>query len=155
MDVAQPTTKRHPRPNRSLFIGRQYDMANRIRRGFCKFVWQTDTPTRKHDRHFITSTGGLATRRYSAAFRELRRRWLLAHPFCQVCGGMEKLEIHHVTPVSVNPSLELDAENLLTLCMAFPRYCHLQYGHLGSWTTWNPHVRQIATRSTPAPSVPS
>jgi hypothetical protein len=38
----------------------------------------------------------------------------------------------------VDPGLELHPDNLITLC-ADP--CHLMFGHLMSWSSWNEWVR--------------
>lgn len=64
---------------------------------------------------------------------------LIAHPFCAVCGTGKRLQVHHKKPFHLHPELELDPENLLTLCMG-TLSCHLLFGHLGCWKTINPHV---------------
>lgn len=46
--------------------------------------------------------------------------------------------MHHVVPVHVDGSKELDEGNLLTLCA----HCHLLVGHLMLWASWNPAVRE-------------
>ena len=59
------------------------------------------------------------------------------------CGRRKSLEVHHVVPVSEDPAMELDPENLVTLC-GDP--CHLVFGHLLSWKNSNPHVRDDAAK---------
>lgn len=80
----------------------------------------------------------------SPHWRALRARWLEDNPTCAACGCKEKLEVHHIIPVHVNRSLELDAENLITLCevdTAGPdHHCHLKFGHLGNWYNYNRNV---------------
>lgn len=59
------------------------------------------------------------------------------------------MRAHHVVPFHIDPTKELAADNLLTLCEA-KRYglnCHLLIGHLGNWRRWNPLVRVDAVRT--------
>lgn len=51
---------------------------------------------------------------------------------------------HHVIPVHVDPSKELDGDNLITLCEGPSFNCHLFFGHLRDWTNFNPNVRSDA-----------
>lgn len=72
------------------------------------------------------------------------RAWKLKHfPTCAACGGAEKLEVHHKMPFHLWPDLELDQDNLITLCES-ERQCHLHIGHLGNWSKYNPNVDQDA-----------
>ena len=41
------------------------------------------------------------------------------------------------------PQLELDPNNLITLCMG-KLECHLQLGHLGNFKFYNPNIRKDA-----------
>jgi len=64
------------------------------------------------------------------------------HPHCAVCGYLPKFghnEVHHIIPVSVDPSLKNDPENLVTLC----HHCHKRFGHFSNWKYWNPDLRKI------------
>lgn len=79
----------------------------------------------------------------SPRWRAVERHWLRANPSCAACGGLARLQVHHVEPFHERPELELDAGNLITLCMG-PEECHLLVGHLGSWKLSNPHVRAYA-----------
>jgi 5-methylcytosine-specific restriction protein A len=56
---------------------------------------------------------------------------------------MKKLEVHHIVPFHINPSLELDMTNLVTLCECKEDgiNCHLFVGHLGNYRSYNPEVR--------------
>ena len=67
----------------------------------------------------------------------VRKQHLLTQPFCQACGKKEKLEVHHIEPYHINPSRELDPTNLITLCS---KYCHLTFGHLMDYKSWNKEV---------------
>jgi 5-methylcytosine-specific restriction protein A len=67
----------------------------------------------------------------------VRNAFLAQHPACAACGGTEHLEVHHVVPFHVAPLLELDGTNLLTLCEAPGRCCHLWVGHAGNFRLIN------------------
>jgi len=51
---------------------------------------------------------------------------------------------HHVVPVHIDPSRELDPENLVTLCEGPSFNCHLFFGHLRNWSSFNPDIRKDA-----------
>lgn len=70
----------------------------------------------------------------------LQKEW-----WCRGCGGLTDLQVHHVLPVHLFGSKELDPENLITLCMDPARECHLRMGHLGNWSKYNPEIRDQAT----------
>lgn len=76
-----------------------------------------------------------ATRSYKWA--AVRKEYLKEHPTCIACGRDKKLEVHHKIPVHINPDLELDPSNLVTLC-ADP--CHLMFGHLMNFKSYNKMV---------------
>ena len=84
--------------------------------------------------------------RRSPQWRRVRARHLQEHPRCAVCGGKKKLEVHHVIPFHLAPDLELDPENLMTLCEAkrFGINCHQFVGHLGNYRRFNPTARPDA-----------
>jgi hypothetical protein len=79
----------------------------------------------------------------SSKWRELRNEFLVKHPFCALCGSKDKLEVHHLTPVHINPSAELDADNLITLCEVkkWGVNCHLFLGHCGNYRDYNPTLK--------------
>lgn len=74
----------------------------------------------------------------------VRAAHLKAHPTCEVCGAKgdhaTPLQVHHVSPFHIHPELELDENNLITLCQQH----HLLFGHLDSWKSWNKNVREDA-----------
>ncbi len=72
----------------------------------------------------------------------VREGFLSQHPRCAVCGGIEKLEVHHIHPFHLHPELELDTTNLITLCESWKNgiNCHLAIGHLGNFRSFNPDV---------------
>lgn len=65
----------------------------------------------------------------------LRKAHLVREPYCQYCGGTEKLQVHHIRPFHLHPELELDPNNLITLCEAPGKDCHLRFGHEGNFRT--------------------
>lgn len=67
----------------------------------------------------------------------LRAAHLEREPDCQVCGTRDGVEVHHCLPVHTHPELELNAANLVSLCLPH----HLLAGHLMLWRSWNPNVR--------------
>lgn len=73
----------------------------------------------------------------SSRWRKVRAEHLLRQPVCQACGRNKSLEVHHIKPFHSHPSLELDPDNLVTLC-GDP--CHIVHGHLMSWRRINETV---------------
>lgn len=81
----------------------------------------------------------------SGKWNQVRQAFLRQNPFCAACGGVTKLEVHHVIPYHMDKSRELDFENMITLCMGSGR-CHLVHGHLLSWKSYNLDVKMDAVR---------
>lgn len=94
--------------------------------------------------HLIDAAQGkhpLASAR-SGHWPAVRKQHLATHPYCAVCGGKEKLEVHHIRPFHLHPALELDPANFVTLCEANKGgvNCHLLFGHLGNFKSFNTGV---------------
>jgi hypothetical protein len=55
---------------------------------------------------------------------------------------VKKLEVHHIKPFHLHPELELEPKNLITLCenKSDGVNCHLLFGHLGSFRSFNVRV---------------
>lgn len=66
----------------------------------------------------------------------VRKRHLELFPACSGCGRLKQVQVHHVEPFHLKPELELDQNNLITLCPI----CHLSLGHLFSFRSWNADV---------------
>jgi hypothetical protein len=99
-------------------------------------------------KHLIDAAQGkhpLSAKR-SSHWPAVRKNHLALHPFCAVCGGTEKLEAHHQKPFHVHPELELEPSNLITLCEANRGgiNCHLAFGHLSNFKSWNESVAEDA-----------
>jgi len=75
---------------------------------------------------------------------EVRAQHLRQFPSCAACGCDDKkeLQVHHCVPFSVDRTLELEPGNLITLCEKHA--CHLMWGHLGSYRSFNVSVREDA-----------
>ena len=80
----------------------------------------------------------------------VRNEWLRLHPRCEACVNPVRafLNFHHLIPVNVDRSRELDPENLITLCVngPFGINCHAIFGHSGNWRDWNLNVWSDAQR---------
>jgi 5-methylcytosine-specific restriction protein A len=78
----------------------------------------------------------------SSRWPTVRKKHLELHPTCEMCGGKEKAEVHHIRPFHLHPDLELDPKNLVMLCEAkkVGANCHLLFGHLGNFKSWNVEV---------------
>lgn len=72
----------------------------------------------------------------SPKWRDIRAKHVERQPYCQGCGSRNNLEVHHIEPYHVNPNRELDPTNLITLC----KKCHLTFGHLMDYKSWNVDV---------------
>lgn len=68
------------------------------------------------------------------SWRTVRAKYLELNPSCICCGKIKELEVHHLIPVHIDPTLELEAANLATFC----ERCHLVVAHLNDWNRYNP-----------------
>lgn len=73
----------------------------------------------------------------SPKWRKIREEHLSQNPCCAACGKSKDVEVHHIEPVHCNPEKELDLNNLITLC---DDPCHIVFGHLMDYKSWNPQV---------------
>ena len=79
----------------------------------------------------------------STKWPSIRRAHLKANDVCLACGGRTSLVVHHLVPYQIDPSLELDSNNLITLCESKSR-CHWIIGHLLDWRSYNPNAKADA-----------
>jgi 5-methylcytosine-specific restriction endonuclease McrA len=79
----------------------------------------------------------------SSEWPKVRNEHLSQHPVCELCGGKDKLEVHHIEPFHLHPELELDSNNLITLCESASNgvICHLFAGHKGNYKNYNASVK--------------
>lgn len=68
-----------------------------------------------------------SNKKYGRAWREIRRRYVSAHPLCEMCLKEGRLtpvdEVHHIVPVSRGGTNEFS--NLMSLCQS----CHTKKHH--------------------------
>ena len=78
----------------------------------------------------------------SKDWSKVRAEFLQLNPRCAVCEGNKKLNVHHIVPFHVDPTLELEPSNLITLCerKKYGIHCHLLVGHLGNYRNINTHL---------------
>ena len=75
----------------------------------------------------------------STRWRTVRKEFIKNNNSCAACGSTKDLEVHHVIPVHIDESKELDMDNLITLCS---ESCHILFGHLMDFKSHNPTVRE-------------
>ena len=81
----------------------------------------------------------------SSRWPNVRARHLMKEPKCRACGGVRRLNVHHIKPFHLFPELEEVDSNLLTLCEGSHGInCHFVFGHLGNWQAYNESVILIA-----------
>ena len=95
-------------------------------------------------RHSLRDVGTGAKR--SSQWPTLEKHFLESHPTCAACGSKNRLNVHHCKPFHLDPKLELDPNNLITLCMD-TKECHLHLGHGGSFKQYCPDVRKYAAEA--------
>lgn len=78
----------------------------------------------------------------SGKWQTVRKKHLSENPTCAACGWTKDLSVHHVVPLHLDNEKELDPSNLITLCEE--NNCHHTFGHLLSWFSYNPNVREDA-----------
>jgi len=93
-------------------------------------------------RHALRDVGTKKER--SPEWHKVEKEFLEKHPTCAACGGNIRLNVHHCMPFHLDPAKELATRNLITLCMEMGKECHLQIGHLGAFSRYNPDVRKDA-----------
>jgi len=79
--------------------------------------------------------------RRSSKWPKVRNKYLKNYPKCRVCGATKLLRVHHKMPFHLFPKLELEPNNLVTLCETkkYGKNCHLLFGHLGNFRRVNPN----------------
>ena len=71
-----------------------------------------------------------------------RQEFVGEYPVCACCGRRTNLNVHHVKPFHLFPALELQDDNLVTLCEGGPINCHYLAGHCGAG--WSAYARDVA-----------
>jgi len=80
----------------------------------------------------------------SSKWPKMRTEFLKRNPFCAICGQDNKKYLipHHKKPFHLYPMLELDFSNLVTLCESPGMNCHITFGHLGSFRSFNNNIEE-------------
>jgi len=76
----------------------------------------------------------------SSKWRQVRRAFIKQNPVCAVCRTKKKLEVHHCAPFHISPELELDFNNLITLCNKH----HYTFGHYCNYRSFNENIKDDA-----------
>ena len=76
----------------------------------------------------------------SGKWKQFKTKLILEQPYCSACNGTENLTVHHKIPFWKDPFKELDKDNCKVICEAKTHNCHLIFGHLLLWKSWNENV---------------
>ena len=119
----------------------------RVRRARGAFLW-VDTSVRTVKSRARIERQKTQGQKRSAKWPSVRKEHLRTHGTCAVCGGKQKLNVHHILPFHLDRQKELDAENLITLCEGNSTInCHLRFGHWGNFARkYNPCIREDAAK---------
>lgn len=90
-------------------------------------------------RHSLRDVG--VTKERSGKWPTIEKHFLEEHPVCAACGSKERLNVHHLRPFHLFPELELDPDNLITLCMS-RNECHLLIGHADAFRNYVEGVKE-------------
>ena len=78
----------------------------------------------------------------SSKWPKVREIHLERFPTCAVCGKKKDVVPHHKKPFHLHPELELDLNNLVSLCESAGMNCHITFGHLGNFQNTNTYVEE-------------
>lgn len=82
----------------------------------------------------------------SSKWPRVEHEFLRKNPACAACGSIQHLNVHHKVPFHLDPKLELDEMNLITLCMSEGKHCHLLIGHGDSFKAYVPDVVALSSQ---------
>jgi len=83
--------------------------------------------------HNIIPPGTTFGIKRSGKWYSIRKSFLENNPQCAFCTKTKDLQVHHIIPVHINPELELDISNFMTLCS----HDHFTIGHFCNWSSYN------------------
>ncbi len=78
-------------------------------------------------------------RKRSSKWELYEKSYRNTHYQCASCGTLDKVQVHHKKPFHLYPSLELDPDNFISLCMGENK-CHLMLGHGDDFGAYNPNI---------------
>ena len=104
----------------------------------------TLSTTSTHEENLVRNENrdSLVSAKRSPKWPGVEHAHLKLFPTCAACGSSEKLNVHHKRPFHLHPELELDPNNLITLCME--NDCHIYIGHGDDFKAYNPNVVEDA-----------
>lgn len=79
----------------------------------------------------------------SPFWSKIEKEFKEKHPKCEICGSTKRLQTHHIKPFHIFPELELDQNNLISLCMS-RKQCHIFIGHGSLFKASCPKIREYA-----------
>lgn len=91
-------------------------------------------------RHYlnITAPDGASL---NLSWQTCRRRYLKScGAVCRCCGYRKKIEVHHMIPRHIDPTLTLIEGNLIALC----KHCHFHIGHMNNYKDYNLTVERAS-----------
>jgi 5-methylcytosine-specific restriction endonuclease McrA len=76
----------------------------------------------------------------------LRKSFLIANDKCVFCGlkDINIIQAHHIMPFCLYPTLELNKDNLITICGTESDACHRDFGHPLGTQSYNPDIKKHA-----------
>lgn len=83
------------------------------------------------------------TTKRSSKWPKVEKDFKEKNPNCACCGSNIRIQVHHKKPFHLDPSLELDINNLISLCMS-KKECHLMIGHGNDFKSYNPNIERDA-----------
>ena len=91
-----------------------------------------DLLRRWQNRESLKTLGAVRSSKWPA----VRKKHLEEHPVCAICGSTKRIEVHHIIPFNIDPTKELDPNNIITLCESGKNgiTCHLARISLGMVT---------------------
>lgn len=110
---------------------------------FVFFIWWGISPTpheliippepAEQRAEMVSHNHGLFEGPRSGKWPAVRNKFIQENPRCAACGSLKNLNVHHLSSFHDHPELELDPNNLITLC----RTHHFLMGHSGRWADTN------------------
>lgn len=84
----------------------------------------------------------------SGEWPTLRKKVLELQPWCSVCRSTTNVQVHHMLPFHLDPTKELDTNNLIPLCEGTAGHlgqmnCHFCWGHYGNWKNYDHDVVEV------------
>jgi len=90
----------------------------------------------------LTYEGNVTKINRASGWHDVRLKFVQENPFCKICEKTECLHVHHKKPFHLWPELELSLDNLMVLCIN----CHLMWGHLLDWKSYNEQIDKDVAR---------